>query len=252
TSTDTATFTSTFTPTATFTPNCCQAASPWAAPSFSNAAGVAVDMSRQRVYAPDRGTGTLFAFNYDGSSAAAFGGGSVAGLQAFSVAVGPCAFDGVYIVQRNNPIGSVVKLDANGNVVWTSANVAGGANRSVYVDDAGTVYVCSDGGTIYLLDSAGVLQNILTDYGFNTPTGTFKFGSTLYVADTLNNRIVSLPQTGAFTYGAASVVVPSVTTPYDLTGDLAGNFYVSSSNAASYFLYNSGWSLLSTCSNNLA
>src|SRR5258708_7342938 len=43
TPTVTFTFTVTSTPTLTFTPNCCQAASPWTNPVFSNAAGVAVD-----------------------------------------------------------------------------------------------------------------------------------------------------------------------------------------------------------------
>src|SRR4029077_13163718 len=102
----------------------------------------------------------------------------------FCVAVGTCAYDGVYLVQRSSS-GQVIKLDANGNVGWSSANVAGGANRSVYVDDSGTVYVCSDGGSIYILDSTGVLRNTLSGYGFNAPTGTLKVGSTLYVSDTV-------------------------------------------------------------------
>ena len=246
----TATLTPTHSPTNTPSANCCQPASPWTAPTLSGAAGVAVDKSRDRVYVPDRVTGALKAFDYNGAPVSSFGvNGVVAGLQAFCVAVGSCAYDGVYIVQRQNPTGSVVKLDANGNVVWTSANVAGGANRSIDVDDAGTVYVCSDTGSIYLLDNSGTPQNTLTGYGLNVPTGSLKVGTTLYVADTVNNRIVSLPQTGTYTYGALSVVVPSVTSPYTLTRDLAGNYYAASSNASGYFIFNGAWSLQSTCTN---
>ncbi|HEY5039242.1 MAG TPA: hypothetical protein VIJ93_09250, partial [bacterium] len=107
-------------PTPTPTPNCCLAAVAWVTPSLSGAAGVAVDMSRQRVYAPDRGTGALNAYNYNGTAVASFGtGGTVTGLQAFSVAVASCAYDGVYIVQRSAS-GKVIKLDANGTVVWSS------------------------------------------------------------------------------------------------------------------------------------
>jgi sugar lactone lactonase YvrE len=238
----------TTTSTGTPTPGCCIPDPNWTKPAFSQAAGVAVDMSRQRVYAPDRGTGSLYAFTYTGSAVPAFGtGGVVTGLSAFSVAVGSCDYDGVYLMQRSP--GMVIKLDSNGNTVWSSSAMGGGSNRSIYVDNSGTIYVCTDGGSIYLLDSTGTLQNTLTGYGFSAPTGTFKMGSTLYVDDTVNNRIVALPQTGAYTYGTASVVVPSVTSPYVLTQDLAGNYYVASSNANSYYVFNSAWTLSFTCTN---
>ncbi|HUO57738.1 MAG TPA: SBBP repeat-containing protein, partial [bacterium] len=244
--------TATNSPTETPTTNCCQAAVAWTTPALTAAAGVAVDMSRHRVYAPDRGdsgTGAIYAYDYNGAPVASFGtNGVVTGLQAFSVATGNCAYDGVYLVQRS-PSGHVVKLDANGNVVWTSpSGLGGGTNRSVYVDASGTVYVCVDDGTIYLLDSTGALRNTLTGYGFNAPTGTLKVGSTLFVDDTVNNRVVSLPQTGTYTYGTMSVVA-TPTSPYVITADLAGNYYVASSNYNGYFIYNSGWTLLSSCAN---
>ena len=254
TSTPSSTFTWTSSPTPTLTPNplCCQAASPWTAPSLTGAAGVAVDISRHRVYAPDRGTGTLFAYNYQGTPVTAFGvNGAVTGLSAFCVAVGNCAYDGVYIVQRQNPTGAVVKLDASGNVVWTSGNVNGGANRSLAVDNQGTAYVCDDSGDIWLLDNTGTVRNTLSGYGFSAPTGTLKMGSTLYVDDTVNNQIVALPQTGAYTYGAGTTVVPSVTSPYVLTADLAGNYYVASSNTNSFYVYDNSWALQHTCTGSL-
>jgi hypothetical protein len=240
------------TATPTSTPNCCQAAAGWTQPTLGDAAGVAVDMARQRVYIVNRGTGVLNAYDYTGAPVNAFGAsGSVssAGASYFYVAMGTGPNDGVYVVQRSNPFGAVTKYDANGNQVWNSGNVilGGGASRYIYVDSSGLVYVVDDTGNIYILDNVGALHNVLTGYAFNTPTGVFKTGSTLYVADSLNNRIVSLPQTGTYTYGSLSVVVPSVTTPVGITADLNGNYYVASNNFQGFFVYDNNWSLISSC-----
>src|SRR4029077_16789277 len=106
--------------------------------------------------------------------------------------------------------------------------------------------VCADNNSIYLVDNTGILRNTLTGYGFNVPTGTLKVGSTLYVSDTLNNRIVSLPQTGPYTYGTMSSVT-TMTKPYGITSDLDGNYYVALSDTNSYSIYNNAWNLQTTC-----
>ena len=248
-------FTPTFSPTIsstptlnpTFMPGCCQLASNWPLPTLSNGAGVAVDMSRNRVYAIDRDAGAVNAYNYDGTPASGFGvNGVKTGLGAFAVAVGTCAYDGVYIVQREN--GSVMKLDASGNVIWTSSILSSTPNRSIGVDELGIVYVLNDLGSIYQLDNNDTIHSPLTGYGLNFPTGILKVGSVLYVADTFNSRIVSLPQTGNYTYGTPSVI-PNVTNPYTLATDLAGNFYVTSSNSNAYYVYSNSWVLQNTCTN---
>lgn len=189
-------------------PNCCQLDTGWAQPILGDAAGVAVDRTRHRVYAVDRGSGALNAYDYTGAAVSVFGtNGTVSNAGAFFVAMGNRGYDGVYIVQRS-PSGEAVKYDPNGNVVWNSVTLGGGANRYIYVDDSGLVYVADDTGKIYILDNTGTLQNTLTGYALSTPTGLYKVGSTLYVVDTMNSRIVSLPKPGLIPMEASIPLSP--------------------------------------------
>lgn len=93
--------TPTMTPIPSNTPSssCCQLSPSWESPFFSSsgdASGVAVDTSRGRVYVPDENADTLMVVDYTGAPVTAF-----PVEDAFSVAVGACAYDGVYVAARN-------------------------------------------------------------------------------------------------------------------------------------------------------
>jgi len=71
------------------------------------------------------------------------------------VAVGNCAYDGVYVARRGP--GTVTKLNANGAVIWTSAALSGGM-RAISVDNLGNIYALCDAGQIFVLDPTGALR----------------------------------------------------------------------------------------------
>ncbi len=251
TSTDSSTPTITPSPTETFLPGCCQLASPWTSPSFadgSGAAGVAVDTSRGRVYVPDDYADTLMVLDYTGAPVTTY-----LVEDAFSVAVGTCAYDGVYVARRDDE--TVSKLDANGNVLWTSVDLTE-ALRGINVDNLGNVYTYSDDGSIFELDNNGNLKTTLTGSGtlggLNAPSGALKVGLNLYVADTVNNRIVLFTETGvnSYSYTMASNIVASMSTPYGMARDGAGNIYVTNYENNGYLIFtNNGatWSQTGSC-----
>ncbi len=242
----------TATPTSTSTPSeiCCSPFPGWIPSSQGQAAGVAVDTFRHRVYASDSFKGRVRAYHYDGSPEGAFGGGSVSLGGAFAVAVGKCG-DGVYVMQRGLNPTNVYKLNSDGDILWKSDNLPSGGLRSLSVDDLGNIYVTADNYPIILLDPDGKLKPDL--YGTGplgplgaNPTGSLKVGLNLFVVDSDNNRILKFVESGVNTYSyilSQAVTMPT-TYPCGIAGDLNGKYYVTFYNDNGYAVFDSNFNQL--------
>jgi DNA-binding beta-propeller fold protein YncE len=235
------------TPTPTPLPGCCQYSNSWTTPSLSTASGVAVDPYRKKVYVTDGGVSQVKAFNYDGTVDTSFAGGAVSFPGAFAVAAGKCAYEGIYVAQRElGEPATVAKFDAAGNIVWKTDPLPSTALRCLCLDDWGNVYVTSDTDEIFVLKPDGSMAATLTGPvglgALNVPTGLLMTGLDLYVTDTENQRVVVFTESGANTYSySMSRAVTLPLNPYCITKDLAGNFYISSegSDGGGYGIYDS-------------
>jgi hypothetical protein len=237
-------------PTATFTPtpNCCQTDPGWTPPPLAGAADVSIDPTLNRAYVTEYvPAGAVRARTLNGASDPSFGvGGAVSVTGAFGVDAGPCSFEGVYVTQRDVSPSYLRKYTTGGALVWTSSPLPGGM-RMAYVDPvSGTIHVTHDNNSIYLFDQMGALQATLTGLGLNIPTGMVKVGTDLFLADSWNNRVVRLPQTGPYSYGAP-VLVAAMPTPHGIARDGLGNFYVTSFGTDSIHIFSPTWTLLATC-----
>ncbi|HEY5038554.1 MAG TPA: hypothetical protein VIJ93_05725, partial [bacterium] len=245
------------TPTPTPTPDCFEYATPWMPPVLTGADGLALDMPRYRVYVADPyyggGTspGAVRALNYQGAPVAGFGIGGVAALPgAFAVAVGTCAYDGLYVAQRGPQ--TVTKLNSNGSATggWTTT-LPDGDLRNITVDGSGQVYVAAS-NSIYILDAlTGSQISVLTPTGtgaLNEPSGLVMVGNSLYVADSVHQRIMAFSGTN---FGTETPVLTGLeAVPYGLAMDLQGHLYAAMSTGYDVFVNNSGtWTSSATGSN---
>ncbi len=243
------------------TPACFLGATPWNAPTGSGnngvAYGVAVDLSRYRVYYADPYyvsggvTGAVFALDYQGDPVTGFGTNGMVPLPgAWGVAIGYCAYEGLYVTQN----GTVNKLDANGVLMgggWPTTLNSGGL-RNITLDRSGNVYVV-DSYTIYSLTSTGSLNSSLSPVdAWNQPSGLVMVGHVLYVADTVNDRImgypVSNPGSGVTILDNAATELSGLeSAPYGLALDSQGRLYAAMGTGYDVFTNNGvSWSLSSS------
>src|SRR5258708_38869368 len=88
----------------------------------------------------------------------------------------------------------------------------------------------------------------------NTPTGVARVGKRLFVADSLNSRVVMYLEStpGSNNYDQATVLsvgTVAMNVPQELTADLAGNIYVADYNNQAFVVYGPPGSYLYTCQN---
>lgn len=223
---------------------CCMQASSWTVPGLGSGSGVAIDRTLKRVYATDNTNGIIKAFNYDGTTASSFGGGTgqVTMAFAFGVAVGPPNYPGIYGVTRNAPHDTVSKFDTNGNLVWTSLNLQSDGEFCICVDDYGNSYVSNGNNHIFVLDNDGTQKiDVIASSGVavNGPVGLFMQGLQLWVSDRGNNRFVQFTETGvnSYSYNLTGAVTISTPSPYGLTKGLDGNYYVAFQDSSGYQIY---------------
>jgi sugar lactone lactonase YvrE len=239
------------TPTSTLSASCCSLAPSWTGPTLvGGSGGVAVDTLRNRVYFADTSAAQIKALNYDGTAAAAFGGGSVA-ISTFAVATRRCANDGVYSIIRVPDPSSITKFNPNGSLAWTSPPSIAGSARGLCLDDLGNIYVTSDTNSIQVFDPSGNQQQVLTGSGplgpLNFPTGVFMEGLNLYVADTLNNRVVKFVETGinTYLYTMAQEYVLGFP-PYGIAMDSNGYFYITCEGLDGYSVFDNNFNQVTT------
>ena len=178
---------------------------------FSTPMGIAVD-STGTPFVVDNGNSRVEGFNWDAGSGAYMcntGGGSVIfdGSPSYALS-GPTniAIDGsdnMYVVDSLN---SMVKKFSAGGAFQTLFGGAGSGNgdlsspAGIAIDASGNIYVVDGGNNrIQKFSSAG---GYLAQYGqtgsgngqFSSPYGIFILGSSLYVTDSNNNRVVIIPK----------------------------------------------------------
>ncbi len=238
------------TPIPTPTPGCCAFDNTWTDPTLTGpAGGLAVDMERKRVYVMDNAptnNSTLWAFDYNGITITSFGtGGSVSMPGGYGIARGRCNFDGIYVVNRNTF--DIIKVDASGNTTLFAALPNSGL-RSVNVDSYGNAYVTNDQGLVYELDPTGTQRALIQSTGLTLGplTGGVKTGTSLYLNDTTNSRVVKYIETGglnSYVYSNQPIVVSTMSGwPTAMAMDMAGNIYVLSGSTGGYVVYNNSFS----------
>ena len=241
---------------------CCQlAGSPWVSPGPISGAqwGMAIDPVRNWFCTVNTGSpnGALNVYQtYDGQAVETISSSLLAA--AWVVAAGPSPL--MYVGCRDGSICSVNLLTKAVNQVTAHA----GAARGIFVDPSGTIYETADnngGDIIYIVTSGGTVSNIVpgnigtSGIPLSYSMGIVKIGSgpgTLYVADQVNHRVVSIGLSSYNTASGLSGVVfsggvngPNNPTQMALLGDSqSGNFYVGSEDGG-YWYYknlNPGWS----------
>ncbi|HEY5038291.1 MAG TPA: hypothetical protein VIJ93_04385 [bacterium] len=246
--------------TANPTQMCCLTASPWVMPVLSTGTGgtgVAVDQKLSRVYVVDEGPaaspgkGVVRALNYDGTTATSFGtGGAVSVAGAFGVAVGGASYPGVYVIQRDNGAG-ITKLDTSGVTVWSVNPSPGMGWRTLCVDDWGNVYASADStNQLIVLDSNGNQKSPSSFGSLTSPTGLSVSGLNLYVSDTGAKRVLQFVQSGVNTYSYTQTQAVTLSdSPFGITMDLTGHFYIAFQNTGSYAAFDGNFNQLTqTCS----
>ena len=253
----------TATPTITPTPDCCAVV--WSQPggTLTNPAGIAVDYARQVGYVA---TGnSIEEFNLaTGALMGMVGAGGQFG-QPQGIAMGT---DG-YLYVANYSFGNWQKVDpANGNILATvGATDNLGGVRGIFEDLNGDVYVPATGSTTIINryvygapatcggnPSYSLAQITLGGSALNTPTGIVKEGNRLFVVDSLNNRVVMYREsvTGSNNYNLATVLATgtaSLSTPQEMTADLAGNVYVANFDGQGFVVWGPTGNHLSNCAN---
>jgi hypothetical protein len=247
------------TATPTPTPACCQlAGSPWVSPTPSGASwGLALDPSRNWLCAAQPGALSVFQA-YDGQPVETISDSRL--NNAWVVAAGPSPY--MYVGGRD---GTICKVDVFHKTV-TQLTTRVGAARGIFVAPDGTVYETADDNSIYVMDTSLTVTSFapgaISGTALNSPSGILKIttsgtGGTLYIADPVNKRVVSLGLSDykTFTSGSGAVVfLNGVNGPNNpqqmalLGGSQTGNFYVAGGTDSGYWFYknqNPGWSTAS-------
>jgi sugar lactone lactonase YvrE len=226
-----ATPTPTDSPTPTSTPDCCQGVTVLTGQSGHalNGAGLSVDYANQRLYVANFIGNEIQVFDSETKSPVTL----FSALGAGDTLINPIdtaldAAGNLYVAAEGNE--AVEKFDANYNYVGA---IAAGQGLSV-------VGVCVSGNEVFI----STTQNSILEYvgsgasysaaatfggpgNLDHPNEMVKVGNGLYVADTLNGRVLKFDVTAPL--AAPSTVQTSLFFPTGLRTDLAGNFYVGES-----------------------
>ena len=253
TPTPTPTFSFTQTPTytvisaASYTPTvpatCCQlAAGNWAANTFSQPWGVAVDYRRNLVYVGNEsgyGVGV-----YDPS-------GNLIQTVAPDLFAPSAVFwtdsDELFAVTR-----------AGGDYVHRYSPSAGYAEtgtfrmpagvRGLFVDPSGYIFGTCDAPYLMVYQEVGsTFYQIMGITGPTNATGVVVVGQKLYVADSAQDQVLSYDLTPTpFGVGPPVTVLSGVPQPLALARDPAGNFYLATGSGQIRY-YDPSWNLVGTC-----
>ncbi|HEY5039623.1 MAG TPA: NHL repeat-containing protein, partial [bacterium] len=235
--------TTTFSPTPTPTAGCFQAGVTLPPPSggFKNLSGLAVDYGNRYLYASDSTNNQIQVYSESTGNPVPLSRILGTGLFSGPAGLGVDSQGYLYVLDTGND--RVVKLSFDGTTAAVQVNIGQGlipSPRGFYVDSNGDVYVTSFNGTVYSFPQISFNSYPTAPYTFggsplNTPTGLTKWGSTLYVAGTLDNQIMAYVETPGtpYTYSPGTPVnlgSAPLLDPADIKTDLAGNFYVMSQN----------------------
>ena len=136
----------------------------------------------------------------------------------------------IYVGDTSN---NLIKQYVNGflNTGWPSGKAKSSnglpysSPKAIVIDNAGNLYVVGSGNNaVSKYDPNGnfLVQFTTTLPAMNGPLGVAVQGTTIYVSDTGNARILTITQAGTFNVYAGPVTY----TPYGLTFDILGNLYV--------------------------
>ncbi|HVZ80707.1 MAG TPA: NHL repeat-containing protein [bacterium] len=205
------------------TPDCCMGLTQIS--GLNGPAGMAIDPARDRLYVTDRLNNYLRVYTEAGAPVTAFNTWSGGGFnQLQDVALDDQG--NVYVADYSNYV--VEKFSSGLSFSATIINLwPYDLPRGIWVEDQGvsqSVFIASQYGHIYRYDGAGTSYSAAVTFGtgLNTPTGLEKKGNMVYVADTVNNRVVVFDASSA--YSAAATY--SFDFPYFIHTDTSGQFYV--------------------------
>jgi len=215
------------TATPTIPPNCCllQSTNNWDPPTLQGI-NLAIDLHLHRIYVAETAPSKVTVLGYDGTYQATLGQGLVTVGDAF-VALDPVGR--AYLAERET--GKVWRLKPGGGGTLMNPGFLAAGIRSLHFDASGNFYLMTDGDGLFEFDAGGNQVWIAPSGELSAPTGLVKVGTSLYVADTLNNRIVRYEETGPDSHLYQPLVVEVADSgsnpilPYGLFRDLAGNFY---------------------------
>ncbi|HVZ79949.1 MAG TPA: kelch repeat-containing protein [bacterium] len=241
----TATFTPTptRTPTSTPTPDCCQTVMdlPDQSGGFGSPQGMTADYGQHRLYITDAANDQIQVYTTAGVTAGVFGSTGT-GLGQFDfpydIAYGQDGY--LYVAEYSNARVQKLQTDGTG-VTFIGAGVLGNV-RGVFVDSGGGVYAtCQWGsaGAVFRFDETSPnVYSMTVSFGGDSvgvPTGVYKEGDQVYVADSSHNRVLVFTETvnqGVYSYGTPQEILSSgfdhgeVALPFFVKPDLAGDVYV--------------------------
>jgi sugar lactone lactonase YvrE len=219
----------TATPTFTLTP-CCNPL-PIGLTGMNQPAGLALNSSGTTVYVADTNNQALRVF-------AATGGNPITTVTVFNA--GATFGDLVDLALDNG--GNIYASDlGNGNIDKFGSDLSFiasfGVNNptGVWVDDQGktqSVYVTSTVGNVFRFDGSGASYAAAATFGgstLNAPGGIVKTGNLVLVADSNNSRIVGFDASNHYAAAVTFSAPGPSFVPYGIRTDLAGYFYVTSS-----------------------
>ena len=259
TPTDSPTVTPTPTPSPSATPTpvsspCCVLA--WSQPggTLATARGIAIDDGRNMGYVADGNS--IRSINL--STGALTGTVGAAGAWGSSQGLNMGADGDLYVA--NYSLGTIQKVDPTSGTVLATIGASDGLGnvRDVFVDSNGDLYVSSLNNTnnlyryVYTAPNSYAKVVLSLSVTLNTPTGVGRAGNNLFVADSLNNRVVMLKETvtGSNNYDQATVLTGNsigLNVPQELAVDLAGNICVADYNSGAFVVWGPTGNFLFNC-----
>ncbi|HVZ79974.1 MAG TPA: hypothetical protein VHE12_04135 [bacterium] len=232
---------------------CCQTALGWAAPALSQYVFGLAASSNGYIYVPDRPNNLIRVYDSSGNPAPGPYGPTLNTAVNLPSPYAVAVDDVNGFLYVGNTSGQLTKYSLTSPYTFQWTVNTGGPIQYLYVDASGNVYMdtASVTGMVAEYNPSGTLQGSVTigstGGSLNQPTGMWKVGNTLYVAEYGTGKILAYDEPGSLTNQVPTVVTTTGAQPYQMWVSGSTAYVAEIGQYAEYTINPDGsWTLLGT------